>query len=131
MKFKLDENFSPAIHELFRRRSIDCDTVISEGLGGASDVEVLAAATADGRVLVTLDRDFCNVLRFPPTTIAGIAVESLGCRASRELLAEVIGAFLTVCEKKLLHGKLWILEPGRIREYGGEPDTQDELTPDN
>ena len=33
------------------------------------------------------------------------------------LLANVLEAFLEACEKQLIRGKLWIIEPGRIREH--------------
>jgi predicted nuclease of predicted toxin-antitoxin system len=117
MKFKLDENFGPTVHEVFQRRGMDCQTVAGEGLGGADDPTVMAAAVAEGRILVTLDRDFTNVLLYPPEATAGVAVVRLGRRASRQLLANVLDSFLTACENQLIHGKLWILEPGRIREH--------------
>ncbi len=117
MKFKLDENFGPTVHEVFRRRGLDCHTVTGEGLSGADDPTVIAAALADDRILVTLDRDFSNVLLYPPEATAGVAVVRLGRRASRRLLAAVLDSFLTACENQLIRGKLWILEPGRIREH--------------
>lgn len=44
MKFKLDENFGPTVLEIFKRRGVDCHTVHEEGLTGADDPDVLAAA---------------------------------------------------------------------------------------
>jgi predicted nuclease of predicted toxin-antitoxin system len=122
MKFKLDENFGATVHEIFLRRGLDCQTVAGEELTGADDPEVLAAAVAEDRVLVTLDRDFTNVLLYPPETTAGVAVVQLGRRASRQLLVAVLDSFLTACENQLLRGKLWILEPGRIREHRSSDD---------
>ena len=43
MKFKLDENFGPTVHEVFKRRGLDCVTVHDEALTGAEDSAVLAA----------------------------------------------------------------------------------------
>ena len=80
---------------------------------GAEDPDVLAAAVAEDRILVTLDRDFTNVLIYPPEATAGVAVVQLGKRMSRTLLASVIDAFLTACEQNLIRGKLWIIEPGQ------------------
>src|SRR5687768_10805148 len=99
MKFKLDENFGPSVHELFKRRGLDCHTVRDEALSGAEDASVLAAAVAEERVLVTLDRDFTNVLVYPPKATAGVAVIQPGRRASRQLLAMMIDSFLAACEK--------------------------------
>ena len=122
MKFKLDENFGPTVKGVFDRRGLDCHTVHEEGLSGATDPEVLAAAVAEERILVTLDRDFSNVLIYPPEATAGVAVVHIGKRASRQLLASVLDAFLEACEKNLIKGKLWIVEPGRIREHRFEDD---------
>ena len=47
MKFKLDENFGPSVHEVFLRRGLDCHTVHEEGLTGADDPKILGAAVAD------------------------------------------------------------------------------------
>lgn len=122
MKFKLDENFGPTVHTVFQRRGLDCRTVREERLGGEADEKVLEAAIAEGRILVTMDRDFGNVLRYPPRRTAGIAVISPPGRASRALLSAIVDAFLSALEQKKIRGKLWIVEPSRIREH--EPDEQ-------
>lgn len=126
MKFKLDENLGPTIQEIFRRRGLDFHTVVEEQLAGADDPSVLAAAVAvaEDRILVTLDRDFTNVLLYPPEATAGVAVVQPGRRASRQLLAAMLDSFLSACERKLLSGKLWIVEPGRIREHKSDDESQ-------
>ncbi|MCC6775935.1 MAG: DUF5615 family PIN-like protein [Hyphomicrobiales bacterium] len=43
-------------------------------LSGNTDVALYEACRAESRVLVTLDRDFGEVLRFPPEESAGIAI---------------------------------------------------------
>jgi predicted nuclease of predicted toxin-antitoxin system len=122
MKFKLDENFGPSALEVFQQHGADCQTVLEEKLGGADDKSVLASAVAENRVLVTLDRDVTNVLQFPPEQTSGVAVMLPGRRASRELLTLLIESFLAACEQKLIRGKLWIIEPGRIREHRLDDD---------
>ena len=61
MKIKLDENIPGAVAELMRAREFHVDTVLDESLGGRSDPDVLAAASTEGRLLVTLDRGFGDV----------------------------------------------------------------------
>jgi len=41
-------------------------------LGGSTDSEVRTAAAADGRVLITLDGDFANLIRFPTEGTPGV-----------------------------------------------------------
>jgi predicted nuclease of predicted toxin-antitoxin system len=120
MKFKLDENFGPTIQAVFHQRGLDCHTVREEHLAGADDATILKAAIAEGRILVTMDRDFSNVLRYPPEQTVGIAVISPPGKVSRTFLRAMVEAFVEELQKKTIRGKLWTVEPGRIREH--EPD---------
>lgn len=90
MKFKLDENFGQSVLEVFKRRGFDCHTVHDEGLVGANDPDERAAAVAEDHVLVTLDRDFTNILIYSLEATAGVAVVQLGKRISRTLLASAM-----------------------------------------
>ncbi|HEY4917416.1 MAG TPA: DUF5615 family PIN-like protein [Solirubrobacteraceae bacterium] len=53
MKLLLDEMYSPRLAEALRVAGIDASTVAELGLAGAADPEVLAAAIAEERVLLT------------------------------------------------------------------------------
>ena len=117
MDFKLDENFGPWAQELFRSRGHDCPTVHDQGLRGVDDPVVLQAAVAERRVLVTMDGDFGNVLAHPPETTAGIVVVNPPGRVSRALLRRLLNAFLEAVSGQEIGGRLWIVEPGRIRKH--------------
>ena len=56
MKFKLDENLPVSSAAILTSAGHDVDTVTDEDLVGAPDRDVVAAATAAGRILVSLDR---------------------------------------------------------------------------
>lgn len=58
IRYHLDEHIDRAIAEGLRRRGMDVTTTHEAGLVGAADHEQLRFATANGRVLVTRDRDF-------------------------------------------------------------------------
>ena len=83
MKIKLDENIGTRGSELLAERAHDVSTVRDQKLSGAPDENIFAVCAAEGRVLVTLDRDFGEVLRFPPEQSAGIVILDLGPRAVR------------------------------------------------
>ena len=57
-------------------RSLGCDVVTVQelGLSGASDDVVIDKALALGRVLLTRDMDFSNILLYPPAQYLGIVV---------------------------------------------------------
>ena len=56
MKFKLDENLPVSSAAILTGAGHDVDTVTQEGLIGAPGQDVVAAATAAGRILISLDR---------------------------------------------------------------------------
>ena len=74
MKLKLDENLPLSAASSLRRRGHDVDTVVDEGLGGGHDDDVVAKATAESRLLITLDRGLGDVRRYPPGSHSGILV---------------------------------------------------------
>ncbi len=117
MRLKLDENLGRRWLQQLRDASHDVDGVREEGLSGAPDVDVLAAAVRARRALVTLDLDFANPLRFPPAETAGIAVLRVREGPSRGDLDIVVGRLATALETADLTGQLWIVERERVRQY--------------
>jgi predicted nuclease of predicted toxin-antitoxin system len=115
VKIKLDENIGRRGLELLRVSGHDVMTARDQGLGGITDEELFKVCSGEGRVLITLDRDFGQVPRFPPQQSAGIVILELGSRATlREIIAR-LGDFLAVLEDHSVAGALWIVEPGRVR----------------
>jgi len=74
MKIKLDENMPLALARLLLAAGHDVETVMDENLVGATDELVLRKATAEGRILMTLDCDFADIRAYPIGTHAGIVV---------------------------------------------------------
>ena len=74
MRFKVEENLSGQVVRLLRGAGHDAEGVREEGLAGAADACVLAAATAEGRALVILDLGFGDVRAYPPCASAGIII---------------------------------------------------------
>ena len=56
MRFLVDENLSPRVCPLLADGGHQAIHVRDEGMAGAADPQVLAAAAAAGRVLITADR---------------------------------------------------------------------------
>ncbi|MGF1646581.1 MAG: DUF5615 family PIN-like protein [Kineosporiaceae bacterium] len=95
MRLKLDENLPVSAVPLLAQNGHDVDTVADEGLTGAEDGAVLQAATADDRLLITLDRGLGDVRAYPPGTHGGVLVLRLDQQAPRavhEVLTEILGA---------------------------------------
>jgi len=118
MKFKLDENFGTSTQEIFQKGDHDVQTVREEELLGAPDHEVFAAALGEDRILVSLDHDFGNVLTYRHEETAGVAIINPPGRLSLDLLPLLVQTLLEALKKNDIRGRLWIIEPGRIREHG-------------
>jgi predicted nuclease of predicted toxin-antitoxin system len=84
MKIKLDENLASLGRDLLIAAGHEVSTVLEQQLSGAADAVLYEACRAAGQVLVTLDRDFGEVLRFPPEPTAGTAV--IDCRGRPDTL---------------------------------------------
>ena len=115
MRIKVDENISTAGVTFLRESGHDVATVREEGLAGRTDNDLFDVCVVEGRTLITLDRDFSHVLRFPPWQTAGIVILELGGAASLKLLRDRLGEFLAIAATRSVSGELWIVEPGRVR----------------
>ncbi len=100
-------------------RGYDVETVVQEGLSGASDTTLYEVCRKEQRCIVTLDLDFSDVTRFPPHAAAGIAVLRLPKGASAMMLVALVDRLLRAVALELVHGHLWIVESTRIRVHAG------------
>ena len=72
MKFLADENISPISVAFLRRLGFDVLHVREVGLKRKPDCEIMGYALKEGRILITLDKDFADIRNYPPGTHAGI-----------------------------------------------------------
>jgi len=87
---------------------------LDERLGGQSDTAVFAACQREARVLVTLDLDFADIRQYPPGQHAGVWVLRPSTQSVTHLL-ELIRGGLELHARESSEGRLWIVEPGRVR----------------
>jgi predicted nuclease of predicted toxin-antitoxin system len=116
MRFKLDENFDLRLIPLLAEEGHDVDCVRDEGLSGKPDEAIYDVCRSVGRILVTLDLDFTNPLRFPPAPTEGIIVVR-PLRPTLPMIRSTLASALQELRSNSLKGKLWIVEPRRIRVY--------------
>lgn len=117
MKIKLDENLGRRVVEVFRKAGHDATTVRDQNLQGVRDEALYGICRQEGRCLVTVDLDFADVLRFPPEETAGIAVLRPAGRVTIAALVGLVSQIIAILDKEPLAGRLWIVEPGRIRVH--------------
>lgn len=114
MRLKLDENIDARLAAVLRRPGNDVTTVREQGLHGTGDPDLFNHCVSEGRVLVTLDLDFSNILQYPPEGTSGLIV----LRGPDDLFPTVrilIQTLIEALTSESPSGHLWIVEPGRIR----------------
>lgn len=117
MKVKLDENVGEAGAAFLTSAGIDVATVAEQHLLSAPDADIVRVCTAEGRCLVTLDKDFSDPVRYPPRHFAGIIVVRLPGRFQLPLLERALALVVEAAKKSDVNGRLWIAEVDRLREY--------------
>ena len=122
MRIKLDENLGKQCVELLHRVGHEVATVPEQGLCSAPDSGIIEACRTEGRCLVTLDLDFGNPLLFRHSDYRGVALLRLPPRSTPTDLTAAVRTLMTGLERENIEGKLWIVQPGRIREYRPEDD---------
>jgi predicted nuclease of predicted toxin-antitoxin system len=94
VRLKLDENLPEDARLAALALGHDVDTVLDEALGGSSDPDVLAAAIRENRFVITLDRGFGDVPRYPPGSRPGIAILRVDTQDSQGV-TEAMTTFLS------------------------------------
>ena len=125
MRFKLDENFSRQAEEFLRTAGHDVMTVHDEQLSGAPDTTIFDACAGEHRILITLDHDFGNIIRFPPAKSSGIVVIELLPGQPPASMITGLTTLLEAMRKHELKNALWIIEPGRVRIH--QQDQSDDI----
>jgi predicted nuclease of predicted toxin-antitoxin system len=106
MRFLADENCDAAVVEALRGAGHDVESV-ADTMRGATDAAVLATALLGGRVLITEDKDFGEMvfaartpaigvllLRYPSSARSSLATVVLDAVAARH--AELRGSFTVI-----------------------------------
>jgi predicted nuclease of predicted toxin-antitoxin system len=114
MNLKLDENVDARLAARLRDAGHDALTVREQDLHGTDDIDLYQLCISENRMLVTLDLDFSNILRYPPENTPGLIV----LRGPDDLFATVRILMETLIEalsRENPSRQLWIVEAGRVR----------------
>lgn len=114
MKLFLDENLSSQHAIQLRLKGYDACAAVEVGLSGSADEQVLRFAVEKGRVLVTLDADFANIIRFPPESTPGV-IRLKVHPPTEERILRAIQRALSLLQNTDLTGCLAVVDEDKIR----------------
>lgn len=109
-----DENVFPALVQNLRSRGYDVKDIRESGLAGASDEAVMHLALRERRALVTFDKHFADILRYPPSSHYGVIL----IRVRPPIEEDVWSALENFCDKfdmSSLRGALIVVESTGFR----------------
>jgi predicted nuclease of predicted toxin-antitoxin system len=112
MRFLADENVPRVVIERLRAEGHDIISV-AEMQPSISDDEVLNVAEADGRILITGDRDFGEMVVRQRLKLRGVLLLELD-RLPNAMRADTVAQLVSAHAERLA-GNLVVVEPGRVR----------------
>lgn len=114
-KFLLDENLPNSAVKVFKTHGLDAVHVRLQGLKGLSDPDLLKIAKTEGRILVTRDLGFGNLLDYPFTSHHGIVILRLPDTYTAKQVNKAIEDFIIGIASSEVEEALVTVEPGRCR----------------
>lgn len=115
MKFLVDENLSPRVAALLRSGGVAAIHVLDYDLGGASDADVSASATAEGRAVISSDSDFSTLLALSGDIAPSLVLLRSGDQLRASAQAALLVANLPGLEADLKQGVVVSLSATHVR----------------
>lgn len=114
LAIKVDENLPNETAERLAAAGHDAATVFQQNLNGRPDELVIDVCKREGRVLITLDRDFEDIRAYPPANYPGIVVLR-PARLDKQRVLAIIDRLVAVLDTEPVAAKLWIVDDASIR----------------
>ena len=114
MKMFANENLFDPVIDYLRSIGHDVLSLREAGLSGISDDEVFQLACKEKYVIITMDKDFSRIFRFPPESCGGIIVVKIYRRTVDETLNIFKKLFEEIKEEDIKNN-LVIIAPEGIR----------------
>jgi predicted nuclease of predicted toxin-antitoxin system len=114
-KFVIDEDMPRSTGGILKQRGYDVRDIRDHGLRGAKDEEIYEFAQREQAVILTGDRGFGNILRFPLGRHFGIVIAHFPKEMSTMEINRLLIESLEALSEDDFKGNLIIIEPGKIR----------------
>lgn len=114
--FLVDENLPALLAEELVARGFRAEAVAdNEALRSADDEELMEYAPRVGLAVISKDKDFANVRRYPLGSHVGIVCVRLRNRMAIDEQVAIVVAAVEALDPREIPGSLAIVEAGRVR----------------
>ncbi len=117
LRFLTDEDVPRSTARMLREHGYDAADVRDVGLRGAADREVYEFAQREGRILISCDLGFANVIHYPPGSAVGIVVVRIPDQTPIDMFNQVVARSVKGIGSDL-KGHLAIVELDKVRLRG-------------
>jgi predicted nuclease of predicted toxin-antitoxin system len=114
-RFVIDEDVPRSTGTMLKEYGYEVKDIRDYGLRGVEDEEIYGFAQQEEAVILTCDRGFGNILRFPLGDHFGIVVAHFPNEMSTVELNGHLRERLAELSEKDFKGNLMIIEPGKVR----------------
>jgi len=114
VKFLADMGVSKSTVRMLREQGHDVVHLGEEGLGRLPDSAVLEKATKEGRIVLTFDLDFGDLLAACTACLASVVIFRMRNQTPASLNSRLL-QILSECERALAQGIVVIVEDARYR----------------
>lgn len=94
IKVKIDENLGNTAKYYLIENGFDVQSVQDENLCGTTDENLFNYSKKEHRCLITLDKDFSDIIRFNPENSYGIVVLRIQDRISVDTILKMLKNFI-------------------------------------
>lgn len=115
IKVVVDEDMHRSVVEPLKKLGYKVLDIRDDGLRGSTDQEIYQFAQKSNATLISGDKDFSNIARFPLGEHYGIIIIRFPSQLSTESINEEIFEALKGVSTDDLKGNLVIVTPGKVR----------------
>lgn len=115
LRILVDEDMPRSTAGLLQSLHIDAIDLRDIGLKGATDAEVFEHAQKQRMIIISRDKEFGNIVKYPLGTHLGIIWVNLPYAFIRSQILDAVERFFAEVERNRLPNNLTILEVGRYR----------------
>ena len=115
MKFLVDEDMPRSTIGLLQSLNIEAIDARDVGLKGKEDAKIFLYAQKEELIIITRDKGFGNIVKYPLGSHCGIIVVSFPCTFVRSQILDTLRKFFMNVEMNKLPNNLTILEVKKYR----------------